>query len=140
MFSKSCEYGILAAIFIARHSKKGLRVNLKTIANEIDSPIAFTAKILQSLAGQGVIESVKGKYGGYAVAGEASLLDVVNAIDGHKLFQGCGLGLPDCNAQMPCPLHDQITATRNALQKNLADILLFQLADDLEAGKSFVRR
>ena len=44
MFSKACEYGIKASIFIAINSRDGRRVSPKEIAKEIDSPQAFTAK------------------------------------------------------------------------------------------------
>ena len=60
MFSKACEYGIKASIFIALCSYKGVRVSLKSIAKEINSPEAFTAKILQDLVRHDVINSVKG--------------------------------------------------------------------------------
>lgn len=50
MFSKTCEYGIRAAIFIAFQSYQDNRIGLKEIAKKIDSPEAFTAKILQILS------------------------------------------------------------------------------------------
>ena len=46
MFSKSCKYGIKATLFIAQKSQHDERVSLKEIAAAINSPIAFTAKIL----------------------------------------------------------------------------------------------
>ncbi|MET0760542.1 MAG: transcriptional regulator, partial [Flavobacterium sp.] len=48
MFSKTCEYGIRASIFIASQSYQNNRIGLKDIAKKIDSPEAFTAKILQT--------------------------------------------------------------------------------------------
>ena len=45
MFSKACEYGIRATIYIAMQSKEGNRVSLKDIADQTNSPVAFTAKI-----------------------------------------------------------------------------------------------
>ena len=50
MFSKSCEYAIRATIFIASKCCEERRVGLKEISLAIDSPIAFTAKILQILS------------------------------------------------------------------------------------------
>ena len=64
MFSKACEYGIRASIFIAKNSFEGIRVSPKEISEEINSPQAFTAKILQALVRNHVIKSVKGAYGG----------------------------------------------------------------------------
>lgn len=65
MFSKSCEYGIRATAFVAVESKKNHRVSLRMIAKAIDSPVAFTAKILQQLASHGIISSVQGAMGGF---------------------------------------------------------------------------
>ncbi|MFT4805030.1 MAG: Rrf2 family iron-sulfur cluster assembly transcriptional regulator, partial [Psychroserpens sp.] len=42
MFSKACEYGIRASIFIAKNSFEGKRVNPREISEEINSPYAFT--------------------------------------------------------------------------------------------------
>ena len=60
MFSKACEYGIKASIFIAINSYEGKRVSPKEIAKEIDSPEAFTAKILQALVKNNVITCIYG--------------------------------------------------------------------------------
>ena len=57
MFSKACEYGIKASIHISQQSQQGERVSLKSVAKAIDSLIAFTAKILQSLANNNIIAS-----------------------------------------------------------------------------------
>jgi len=49
MFSKACEYGIKASIFIAEQSLKGDKVGQVAITKAINSPEAFTAKTLQIL-------------------------------------------------------------------------------------------
>ena len=38
MFSKACEYGIRAVLFIAKQSQKDLRPNVAEIAKAVDSP------------------------------------------------------------------------------------------------------
>ena len=47
MFSKACEYAIRSTIYIAERSNLDKRVSITDIAKAIDSPEAFTAKILQ---------------------------------------------------------------------------------------------
>ena len=49
MFSKTCEYGLRAVIFIAQQTKSEKKVGITTISEAIASPQAFTAKILQQL-------------------------------------------------------------------------------------------
>ena len=49
MFSKSCEYGIKAIIYIATQSLEDVRVKIGDVAENTGTPEAFTAKILGSL-------------------------------------------------------------------------------------------
>lgn len=143
MFSKACEYGIKAAIHICRQSQKEERVSLKAIAKAIDSPVAFTAKILQSLAKDDIIASTKGAKGGYEINDEiveVTLFDIVKAIDGKSIYSECGLGLKACNAAKPCPLHFQFKAVRDDLKTMLKTTTLIELADGLQEGVSFLKR
>jgi len=144
MFSKACEYGIRAAIHISHQSQNGNRVSLKTIAKAIDSPVAFTAKILQSLAKNDVIASTKGPNGGYEIIESpdsyVTLLHIVNAIDGDKIYNGCGLGLNTCNEQKPCPMHDQFKAIRDELKTMLATTSIKELTNGLPQGMCVLKR
>ncbi|MFN3695149.1 MAG: T9SS type A sorting domain-containing protein [Ignavibacterium sp.] len=67
MFSKSCEYAIKAAIFVAKKSLLNEKVGFIDIAKEIDSPEAFTAKILQKLTKNKIIHSTRGVQGGFYI-------------------------------------------------------------------------
>ena len=49
MFSKACEYGIKASVYIIDSSLKNKKVSMKEVAKAIDSPEAYTSKILQQL-------------------------------------------------------------------------------------------
>ena len=59
---------------------------------------------------------------------EITLYDVVEAVDGDSIFRKCGLGLANCNAQQPCPMHNQFAAVRKELiemcRKNPIDTLM----------------
>nr|WP_297308728.1 Rrf2 family transcriptional regulator [uncultured Flavobacterium sp.] len=109
MFSKSCQYAIRAIIYISIQSKKGNKVSIKEVSNEVDSPEHFTAKILQKLSRKNFIKSTKGPKGGFYLDEEdmnLSLIDIVREIDGDQLFVGCGLGLKACSDLHPCPIHE----------------------------------
>ena len=45
MFSKTCEYALKIMMYLAVHQPENRLVGLKEIAQAIDSPVAFTAKI-----------------------------------------------------------------------------------------------
>ena len=65
MFSKACEYAIKAIIYIAQQSHQQKRVNVKEVSKSVNAPEAFTAKILQQLCRENILESNRGKQGGF---------------------------------------------------------------------------
>jgi Rrf2 family protein len=143
LFSKACEYGIKASIFVAINSHKGKRVTPKEIAKEINSPQAFTAKILQTLVKHKIIDSVKGAYGGFEIEktniASITLSQIVNAIDGDDIYNGCGLGLDKCNENHPCPVHDKFKDIRDELKLMLENTTLAELALNIQSGISFLK-
>ncbi len=143
MFSKTCEYGIRAAIFIASESCQDRRAGLKDIAQKIDSPEAFTAKILQILAKNNIVKSIKGVGGGFDVPRETmadiKLTHIVNALDGDRVFTGCGLGLAHCSEDHPCPMHEKFTSIRTELAFMLENTNLEELALGIKSGDTFLR-
>ena len=143
MFSKACEYGIRASIFIAKNSFEGKRVSPKEIAVEIDSPQAFTAKILQALVRNNIVNSVKGAHGGFEIDKKdiplIKLSQVVEAIDGDAVYSGCGLGLSKCDENHPCPVHDKFKVIRDGLKVMLETTNLEELALGIKSGVSFLK-
>ena len=143
MFSKTCEYGIRATIFIASESYQNKRVGLKDIAKKIDSPEAFTAKILQILSKEKIINSVKGVGGGFEIPretmSEIKLAQIVDALEGDRVFTGCGLGLSNCSDDHPCPMHEKFKSIRNELAFMLENTNLEELAIGIKPGDTFLR-
>ncbi|MCL6260235.1 Rrf2 family transcriptional regulator [Aquiflexum sp. TKW24L] len=143
MFSKSCQYAIKAVIYIHKQSLDGKKVGAKEIGQEIDTPDAFTAKILQVLVKQHVVGSFKGPTGGFFVDKShesKTLKDVVMAIDGDNLFQGCSLGLNQCSEKNPCPLHFEIVKVRSNIHYMLTSKSLKQLAEEVGDGSTVLAR
>lgn len=144
MFSKACEYGIKASIYITEQSLHDRKVSLKDVAKAIESPEAYTSKILQQLVRNNIIHSDKGPTGGFSVAKAGleknTLSSVVAAIDGNALYIDCGLGLKKCNEKKPCPVHDQFKSIRDNLKNMLETTSLKSLAMDLEKGFTFLKR
>lgn len=141
MFSKACQYGIKAMIYLCERHSESKKVGLKEIASKIQSPEAFTAKIMQKLSKHDFLGSVKGPGGGFYLnksAEQISLAAIVEAIDGDALFNGCGLGLEKCNSARPCPLHFEFGLVRNDLAKMLHNTNLDQLAKGLKTGSTYL--
>jgi Rrf2 family protein len=93
------------------------------ISRKLKIPKEFISKILQSLTESGIIESKKGKSGGFKLAKHPSkikLIDIVDAIDGLESFNSCVLGFPECSPDKPCPVHDQWGSLRTKAYEMLS--------------------
>ncbi|MGV8946943.1 MAG: RrF2 family transcriptional regulator [Lutibacter sp.] len=146
MFSKACEYGIRATIYIAKKSlsDKSSRVSLKEVAKAIGSPEAYTSKILQKLSKNNIINSDKGPTGGFSMdqleLDKVKLSTIVFTIDGDDIYKGCGLGLEKCNEQMPCPVHNQFKTIREDLKIMLETTTIISLSMGVQDGLTFLKR
>ena len=143
MFSKACEYAIKASIYIARQSLQQKRVNVKEVSQSIDAPVAFTAKILQVLCRENILQSVRGQQGGFVFEEykqrEVKIFDIVRLIDGDGLFTQCGLGLQKCSADNPCPVHDDFKIVREKLIEMTQKHSLYDLALKTESGLAWLK-
>ena len=143
MFSKACEYAIKASIYIARQSLQQKRVNVKEVSKSIDAPVAFTAKILQVLCREDIMQSVRGQQGGFVFEEykqrEVKIFDIVRLIDGDGLFTQCGLGLQKCSADNPCPVHDDFKIVREKLIEMTQKHSLYDLALKTESGLAWLK-
>ena len=144
MFSKSCEYGLRAIIYIAQQTNQNNKVSLSTISEEINSPEAFTAKILQQLTRNNIVKSIKGPHGGFVIETEkmqTKISEVVFLFDGDNIYNGCGLGLKQCDANSPCPLHYKFIEIRNDLKTMLENTTLEILVNEMnDTGVVWLKR
>ena len=131
MLSKSCEYGLRAALYLASLDEEGY-VPIGTISEELDISFPFLTKIFQKLNDAGLLESQRGPKGGVALTRDAdavTLYEIVTAIDGDDLFRECVLGLPNCGTAKPCPLHNDWVEERDRLETLFRNATLAELPD-----------
>ncbi|NHA02578.1 Rrf2 family transcriptional regulator [Mucilaginibacter sp. HC2] len=143
MFSKSSEYAIRAAIYIAAEGTRDKMVGIGEICDHIVAPKHFTAKILQVLTKTRIISSKAGVNGGFYLDNTQpaiSLIEIVKAVDGDGLFRGCGLGLKECSEKEPCPIHHQFKPIRNAIIKMMEKATIAEMATELKKGGGFLRK
>lgn len=118
------------------------RSGLKEISYAIDSPEAFTAKILQALVKENLLNSVKGPHGGFEISEEgrnAPLYRIVQVIDGDSIFTGCALGLQVCSEKHPCAVHHKFKAIRDHLTGMMMTTTLTDMAQGINNGISFLK-
>jgi len=118
MLSKSTEYAIRALIFVQLKNLLEKRPGVAEIAKEIEAPVAFTAKILHTLTSRRLLNSMKGRGGGFFFSesqAEITVYEIILVMEGDALFTECGIGLSNCSDDNPCPLHDQYGKIRGQL-------------------------
>jgi len=130
VFSRTAEYALRALAFLALQPP-GQRAGAREISEAENIPMPFLWKILQSLTRRRLVRSFKGIHGGYELArpaGSINLSSVVNATDGADFRDQCVLGLPECDNNNPCPLHEQWKQIRNGMIQMLDRTSLSDLA------------
>lgn len=143
MWSKTTEYAIRALVQVALSNRAGHRPGFREIAGSIDAPVQFTAKILQILSRAELVNSVRGRGGGFFFnekKPDLKLAEVIRALEGDKYFSGCVVGLQKCDQDHPCPLHNEFARIRTDLV-NLADQETIQgLAGKIMDGDARLKR
>ncbi|PJA26609.1 MAG: transcriptional regulator [candidate division Zixibacteria bacterium CG_4_9_14_3_um_filter_46_8] len=130
MLSKTCDYGIRAAIFVAGRKDQQF-TPIGEISEQLNISFHFLTKILQRLTQESILKSYRGSNGGVALARAAhliSLKDIVSAIDGDNPFGACLLGLNQCSDHNPCPLHEQWNLIRKKMESLFEKTTLAKLA------------
>jgi Rrf2 family protein len=141
ILSKSCIYGIQAAIAVAAEGGKDF-VPIHKLAERLDISFHFLTKVLQQFTQAGIMSSYRGPRGGVALAKPASsitLVEMIAAIDGTEIFTECMLGLPGCGVAPPCPAHEQWMQLRQqfgSLAKQLTLAAMASRANELNVRLS----
>lgn len=141
MLSLTCKTAIKAVIYLDSRHGSGENSGIREIARHIDASEHTVGKILQTLAKQNLINSVKGPSGGFYLSGsqrKQSLIHIVEAIDGKQVFKGCGLGLSKCSASHPCPIHDDYKVARDLLQKLFTEKKISDLCEPVNNGLAYL--
>jgi Rrf2 family protein len=137
MLSASCGYAIRAAIFIALESN-GKSVSIRLASQRLGISFHFLTKILQVLTRDELLVSQRGRGGGVTLARpseDITVFDLIRAVDGDSLFRSCILGLPGCDDQNSCPMHERWSTQREQLMSMARNTTLAQLAADVRSGQ-----
>jgi Rrf2 family iron-sulfur cluster assembly transcriptional regulator len=134
IFSRQCEYALQAVLYLALQSPEKM-TPIKDLARQLDIPSPFLAKILQNLTRQGLLASLKGPSGGFALARPAkdiTLFHIVKAVDGDDFMNNCVLGFPDCSGKNPCSVHERWAGVRESIYDMLVGKNIAQMAKDMK--------
>lgn len=141
MLSKACKYAIRAILYLAINSDKTKKIGIKNIAEELQTPQPFLAKLLQQLSTHKLVSSSKGPGGGFFLTEkdlEITLWDIVLNIDGTEKFNQCFLGLSTCSDLHPCPAHHIVKPFRDNILTDFKHKSILELREEIKADGTFL--
>jgi len=123
--TRQSRYAIEALRVLATH-EPGEIVEARQLAVEAGLPGAFLSKILQQLAGDGVLVGTRGR--GYRLARPAEEIridQVIQVIEGgDAIWDTCVFWREECNVEDPCPLHFRWQELKPGLQLAMNSLTL----------------
>ncbi len=127
LMTRASEYALLSLIVLAKAEKP---MDADTLSKELDISKSFLAKILQSMARQGILNSFKGVNGGFSLAKEAkeiTVQQVLNAAEGKTpaVFD-CSASINDCpsNKASTCAIWSFLNRLQGKIDNFLDTITL----------------
>jgi Rrf2 family protein len=131
MISRSSEYAIRALTYLAQQG--GERFHLaRDMAEVLGIPAPFLGKVLQPLVTRRILDSQRGRSGGFKLARsprEISLLHIVESQESLDHLRRCILGQAECTDERPCPLHEFWKTASQDFLAMLASTTLQSLVD-----------
>jgi len=128
--SKRADYALLALSHLAatQAAEPERLVNTKEIAEQYEIPGELLAKLLQTLAKNGIVSSHPGPTGGYRLlrAPRAiSIAEIITVIDGPLAILQCSNGQGDtCKQFSRCTIRDPLAEIERRVKNLLLDITL----------------
>jgi Rrf2 family protein len=137
VLSRTSQYAIQALIYIATQAP-GEPVLNRDIAERLNVPAAYLAKILQSLCKHGLLDSFRGRLGGFCLREgmhKTTLMQVLLLTEGPDFTKNCILGLKECSDETACPMHFKWKPVKNKIIAMMNEMALDDLAKAVQTGK-----
>lgn len=137
VLSRTSQYAVQALIYIATQPQ-GEPVLNRDIAARLNVPSAYLAKILQNLCRHGLLDSFRGRLGGFCLREgmhRTNLMQVLLLTEGPDFIKGCILGLKECSDTTACPIHAKWVAVKKQIIGLLQDMTLEALAKAVQSGQ-----
>ncbi|MDP1853193.1 MAG: Rrf2 family transcriptional regulator [Candidatus Omnitrophota bacterium] len=128
LLTRDTDYAVRAICFIARSKEK--KASVAELTFRLGMPRSFLRKILQRLNEEGLLESSKGKGGGFelAIKPEAIvLLDVMRIFQGGLNLNNCFLKKRICPEKNVCRLRREIGLIEKGTAAALSKISIASL-------------
>ena len=128
--SHLADYAVVLMTAAARRPA-GARLSATELSAETGVPLPTTQKLMGQLAGCGLLSSVRGAGGGFALsrpAASISLADIVEAVEGPIAMSACSDGKFDCALDAHCRVKPHMGIVGHAVRGALGAVTLTELA------------
>lgn len=134
MLSRKSKYAINALVYLAKRYEQG-PILISQIATSENIPQKFLESILLDLKNVGILNSKKGKGGGYYLIknpNDVNMADIMRLFDGaigllpcatHKYYQKCD----ECKDEETCGIRDVFQEVRNETVRILKNSTLSEI-------------
>ncbi len=130
LINRDTDYALRALIHIAKNSQS---ISVTEMASKLNIPKPFLRKILQILNKEGMLNSYKGKGGGFLLAippKKILLAELINIFQGPVKLTDCVIKKRICPDMKACPLRKRIRALEKHVVSELKSITLDDLIQD----------
>jgi len=116
--SNSSQYAIRVLTYITMQNEP--LISATTLSEKLQIPYKFLTKIMTALVKADLVESIRGREGGFRLKKESSEIkvdDILNIFNDTVKKEECLLGIGQCDTHCRCALHDQWMKPKLLLQK-----------------------
>ena len=141
--SKRADYALLALSHLAvmQAGEPERMVNTKELAELYEIPLELLAKILQTLAKNGIVASHPGPTGGYKLQrapAAISVAEIISVLDGPLALLQCSNGHGDtCKQFNRCTIRDPLAEIERRVKNLLQDITLADISGPAPLGSEW---
>lgn len=129
--SNLADYGVVVMTAAARAAADGRLTSAAQVAGLTGIPAPTVSKLMGQLGRARLLVSQRGVAGGFALArgaGEISLADIVEAIDGPIALTHCGQPGSECGLSTGCSVRPHWAPVNRAVKAALSEVSLATLA------------
>jgi len=128
--SRQTDYAVRVVLHLAC-LEAGAQVSIAEISESRNLPMPFVRRLIKPLVARGILASARGSAGGIRLArpaGEISLLEVVNAMEGGMALNHCADDHKGCPLAAGCPVQSVWVGATRALESHLETVRFDALA------------
>lgn len=138
--TKKTEYALIALTRLAQAGEKCS--SAREISDQFQLPLPLLMNVLKKLTQRGLVRSVRGARGGYALAVDADRLtldEVIEAVEGPVALTQCiaerdGASRGACELVCTCRVREPVEKINDKLRSFLRHVTLADFTQDQEAG------